>query len=129
MRSDLAGRQHPVSPRITQARRGVRPGQISVTLALWFSLVVDLCLAIVEQEQILLDALLSVSPDTFPKVSQRSVYKWQDLTGNFIDQWIWWLGPFCGSRLLATSYHIAPPYHSSSPPLDSVYCPLNSWYE
>ncbi len=35
---------------------------------------------------------------------------------NFVDQWIWWLGPFCGSWLLAITYFIAPPYHSSSVP-------------
>lgn len=35
---------------------------------------------------------------------------------NFVDQWIWWLGPFCGSWLLAITYVIAPPYHSSLVP-------------
>lgn len=35
---------------------------------------------------------------------------------NFADQWIWWAGPFCGSCLLAITYSIAPPYHSSPMP-------------
>ena len=35
---------------------------------------------------------------------------------NFADQWIWWVGPFCGSWLLAITYNIAPPYHSGSAP-------------
>lgn len=34
----------------------------------------------------------------------------------FADQWIWWVGPFCGSWLLAITYFIAPPYHSRSVP-------------
>ena len=35
---------------------------------------------------------------------------------SFLDQWIWWVGPVCGSLLLAIVYNIAPPYHSSSVP-------------
>lgn len=35
---------------------------------------------------------------------------------DFVDQWIWWLGPFCGSLILGTTYYIAPPYHSTSVP-------------
>ena len=30
------------------------------------------------------------------------------------DQWIWWVGPFCGAILLGLCYQVAPPYHSSS---------------
>lgn len=35
---------------------------------------------------------------------------------NFVDQWIWWVGPFCGAWLLAICYFVAPPYHSSPVP-------------
>ena len=35
---------------------------------------------------------------------------------NFTDQWIWWVGPVCGSLLQAFLYAVAPPYHSSSIP-------------
>ncbi|KAM0793955.1 aquaporin-like protein [Usnea florida] len=35
---------------------------------------------------------------------------------DFTDQWIWWVGPFCGSWLLAITYSVAPPYHSGTIP-------------
>ena len=35
---------------------------------------------------------------------------------DFTDQWIWWVGPFCGSWLIAITYFIAPPYHDGVVP-------------
>ena len=40
-----------------------------------------------------------------------------ELTASMVlDQWIWWVGPFCGSWLLAITYSVAPPYHSGTKP-------------
>ena len=35
---------------------------------------------------------------------------------DFTDQWIWWVGPFCGSVLIAVTYLVAPPYHDGVRP-------------
>ena len=35
---------------------------------------------------------------------------------SFDDQWIWWIGPFCGAWLQAIIYRIAPPYHDGKVP-------------
>lgn len=51
--------------------------------------------------------------------------QWQDLisnvslnryfsvisTDNWVDQWIWWLGPITAAVIQAIIYHVAPPYH------------------